>query len=238
MSRLRRLAGSAKRRLQGNRPPPQAGKPIYRLTPEGAVRGRALLSIATQVYERLLQGEPLDKTHVAAWQNFNISRTFLDLGFQVDVMSWDDQQTRPPGPYDVLIDVISNLERLAEFGNDNAVKILHPMFAHWAVHNANNAARHADMLRRMDQGRYMVTGKEEDRGAFKVPTLREVARTAPYMHDGSLATLEDVVDFYDRGGNRNPTLDSELHPLQLAAGEKRALIAFLRSLSGHIQEGL
>ncbi len=90
----------------------------------------------------------------------------------------------------------------------------------------------------LDQGRYTVSGKEEDAGAFKTPTLREVARTAPYMHDGSLATLEDVIEFYDRGGNQNPTLDSELQPRRFAAGEKQALIAFLRSLSGRIQEGM
>jgi len=71
-------------------------------------------------------------------------------------------------------------------------------------------------------------------GAFKTPTLREVARTAPYMHDGSLATLQDVIEHYDRGGNANPSLDGELHPLRLAEPEKRALLAFLRSLSGTV----
>ncbi len=70
------------------------------------------------------------------------------------------------------------------------------------------------------------------RGDFKTPTLREVALTAPYMHDGSLATVEDVVDFYDRGGNRNPFLDPELRPLGLTALEKQALQSFLQSLSG------
>ena len=74
-------------------------------------------------------------------------------------------------------------------------------------------------------------------GKFKVPTLREVARTGPYMHDGSLATLEDVVDYYDRGGNVNPGLDEDLRPLHLSAEEKPALVAFLRSLSGTIREG-
>jgi cytochrome c peroxidase len=69
-------------------------------------------------------------------------------------------------------------------------------------------------------------------GTFKTPTLREVARTAPYMHDGSMATLEDVIEYYDRGGNRNPNLDSELHPLHLTAEEKRNIVAFLRSLTG------
>jgi cytochrome c peroxidase len=82
-----------------------------------------------------------------------------------------------------------------------------------------------------------LTDSGAGEGRFKVPTLREVSRTAPYMHDGSLATLEDVVDYYDRGGNPNPGLDEDLHPLHLSAEEKRALAAFLRSLSGTIREG-
>jgi cytochrome c peroxidase len=88
-----------------------------------------------------------------------------------------------------------------------------------------------------DPGRFTVSGKPEDRGAFKVPTLREVARTAPYMHDGTLKTLEEVVDYYDRGGNVNPYLDEELRPLHLTSGEKSALVQFLRSLSGDVREG-
>jgi cytochrome c peroxidase len=75
------------------------------------------------------------------------------------------------------------------------------------------------------------------RGAFKTPTLREVARTAPYMHDGSLATLEDVVRFYDEGGRVNPDRDPELRPLQLSIEDKQALIAFLQALSGFIHDG-
>jgi cytochrome c peroxidase len=70
------------------------------------------------------------------------------------------------------------------------------------------------------------------RGTFKTPTLREIAHTAPYMHDGSLSTLEDVVDFYDRGGRPNPALDPEIRPLKLADDEKRALVSFLRALNG------
>lgn len=89
----------------------------------------------------------------------------------------------------------------------------------------------------LDEGRFKFSGVTEDRGAFKVPTLREVARTAPYMHDGSLKTLDDVVDYYDRGGNANPGLDADLHPLHLTGEEKRALVAFLKSLSGTIREG-
>jgi len=74
-------------------------------------------------------------------------------------------------------------------------------------------------------------------GTFKTPTLREVARTAPYMHDGSVETLQQVIDFYDGGGNPNPALDSEIRPLRLTEAEKRALVAFLSSLTGTVQEG-
>jgi cytochrome c peroxidase len=74
-------------------------------------------------------------------------------------------------------------------------------------------------------------------GTFKTPTLREVARTAPYMHDGSLATLADVVDYYDRGGNQHPWLDSQIRPLRLMPEEKRALIRFLETLTGHVRDG-
>ena len=96
-------------------------------------------------------------------------------------------------------------------------------------HNTGVAWRDGKLT---DPGRFAITGKDEDRGAFKPPTLREVARTAPYMHDGSLATLKDVIEYYDRGGNRNPYLDPELRPLHLTAEEKGAVVMFLRSLSG------
>ena len=89
----------------------------------------------------------------------------------------------------------------------------------------------------LDPGRHDVTGKKEDLGAFKTPTLREVARTAPYMHDGSLATLEAVVEFYDGGGEANPHLDRRIRPLNLTEEEKSALVAFLKALSGEVREG-
>jgi cytochrome c peroxidase len=74
-------------------------------------------------------------------------------------------------------------------------------------------------------------------GAFKTPTLRQVAHTAPYMHDGSLSTLDAVVDFSHRGGERNPSPDPEERPLGLAPPDRRALVAFLESLTGRVQEG-
>lgn len=83
-----------------------------------------------------------------------------------------------------------------------------------------------------DPGRFGFTGRESEWGAFKTPTLREIANTAPYMHDGSLKTLEEVVDFYDKGGIPNKNLDKRIKPLKLTAEEKRDLVEFLKALSG------
>lgn len=84
-----------------------------------------------------------------------------------------------------------------------------------------------------DQGRYQVTKREEDRGAFRTPSLRNIAETAPYMHDGSLKTLKEVVDFYVGGGNANPQLDPLIQPLTSFTRQERAdLVAFLESLTG------
>ncbi len=81
-------------------------------------------------------------------------------------------------------------------------------------------------------GRYAVTNDPKDLGAFKTPTLREIAKTAPYMHDGSLATLRQVIDFYDQGGIPNPHLAPGIKPLNLTEQEKEDVVAFLRSLNG------
>ena len=90
----------------------------------------------------------------------------------------------------------------------------------------------------VDPGRFAVTKKPEDRGAFKTPSLREVALTPPFMHDGSLATIEEVIDFYDKGGKKNERLDDDVRELNLSSDEKTALGAFLRALSGKVREGL
>ncbi|APR76543.1 Cytochrome c551 peroxidase [Minicystis rosea] len=84
-----------------------------------------------------------------------------------------------------------------------------------------------------DPGRFDVTHRELDRGAFKTPTVRNIARTAPYMHHGRYATLEQVVDFYDRGGGRGlgltiPNQDPDVLPLRLSPADRKALLVFLR----------
>lgn len=111
---------------------------------------------------------------------------------------------------------------------------LGPDFTDDRFHNTGVAWRNGPPS---DLGRFEVTGRQTDRGAFKTPTLREVGRTAPYMHDGSLASLEDVVDFYNRGAEANPFLDSDVRPLNLTAAERSAIIAFLHALTGTVQHG-
>jgi cytochrome c peroxidase len=83
-----------------------------------------------------------------------------------------------------------------------------------------------------DQGRYLVTHEETDLGAFKTPTIREATRRAPYMHDGSVATLQEAIDLYDRGGEANPHLDPKIKALHLTEEEKAALVEMIGSLEG------
>lgn len=85
---------------------------------------------------------------------------------------------------------------------------------------------------RRDVGFFAVSKDNADIGKFVTPTLREVTHTGPYMHNGVLATLEDVIEFYDLGGGDDPTKSALMAPLDLSGGEKRALLAFLESLSG------
>lgn len=83
-----------------------------------------------------------------------------------------------------------------------------------------------------DEGRKEVTGLNADDGAFRTPGLYGIAHHPPYMHDGSLETLEEVIDFYDRGGDDHPNKSPIIHELNLSDEEKEALLAFLHVLSG------
>jgi cytochrome c peroxidase len=90
-----------------------------------------------------------------------------------------------------------------------------------------------------DEGRWTITkgtpdeaANGADRGSFKTPGLREVTKHAPYMHDGSVATLREVVELYNRGGNKNPYLDPKIDPLMLTPAEMDAIVEFMKSLEG------
>ncbi len=98
-----------------------------------------------------------------------------------------------------------------------------------SVGDPQKLAFNADLT---ELGRFIVTRQPKDIGAFKTAGLRDIALTAPYMHDGSEATLLDVVSFYDRGGEPNPYLDGGIVALKLTDQEKRDLVAFMESLTG------
>jgi cytochrome c peroxidase len=95
---------------------------------------------------------------------------------------------------------------------------------------SNHGVPKAEIWRR-DVGYFLVSKNYADVGKFITPTLRELKYTAPYMHNGVIGTLAEVVDFYDRGGGRDDPLATELKPLGLSAQEKKDLVAFLESLS-------
>ncbi len=85
-----------------------------------------------------------------------------------------------------------------------------------------------------DEGRSVISRNPDHRGAFKTPGLRDVALHAPYMHDGSMATLLETVQHYTKGGNANPQLDPKIQKLPLSPAEERALVAFLEALTGNV----
>lgn len=118
----------------------------------------------------------------------------------------------------------------------------------WKVYNKSNCGGcHAGKLftdgkfynigvgmdqKELDLGRYSITKDPKDWGKFKAPTLREIELTPPYMHDGSMKTLEEVVEFYNKGGTPNKNLDPLIRPLNLTEKEKAALVAFMKTLNG------
>ncbi len=89
-----------------------------------------------------------------------------------------------------------------------------------------------------DVGRFEITEDPKDRWLYRTPILRNVAITGPYMHDGSLFTLEEVVDFYNKGGEDNPLKDPLINPLGLVEQEKKDLVSFLKALTGSNVERL
>jgi cytochrome c peroxidase len=83
-----------------------------------------------------------------------------------------------------------------------------------------------------DEGRFAITKDRKDWGAFKTPTIRNVASSAPYMHDGSLKTLEDVVEHYNKGGVPNKNLSDKIKKLDLKNHEKTELVEFMKACTG------
>lgn len=86
-------------------------------------------------------------------------------------------------------------------------------------------------LQRSELGRFNVTTNLADMGKFKTPTLRNITLTSPYMHDGSMKTLEEVIEHYDKGGDKNRFIDTKIFPLHLTQQEKTDLLEFMRALT-------
>jgi cytochrome c peroxidase len=141
-----------------------------------------------------------------------------------------------PSPYDEFMagnpTAISESARrgLALFNGKAGCHACHegPMFSDQSFHNIGVGMDQPNP----DVGREGVTHDPADRGRFKTPSLRNVALTWPYLHNGAAASLADVIELYDRGGVPNPTLDVRIKPLGLSDQEQKDLIAFLESLTG------
>jgi len=124
-------------------------------------------------------------------------------------------------------------------GNCTACHVIGEQNALFTDNKFHNIGVGANIDKLADEGRYLITKTEADRGAFKTPSLRNIALTAPYMHDGKLQNLKDVVDFYIGGGNSNANLDKNIHVLDFLSGQERAdLQAFLESLTGEMPPDL
>ena len=100
-----------------------------------------------------------------------------------------------------------------------------PLFTNYAYENIGLYLNYAD------SGRARISHLEEDKGKFKVPTLRNVELSAPYMHDGSIATLEEVIEHFNEGGVGHPNQSPDIRPLNLTQQQKNDLVAFLKSLT-------
>ncbi len=125
--------------------------------------------------------------------------------------------------------------RDAKKGNCAVCHTVGEQYALFTDNRFHNIGVGADDEKLSDVGRFKETGRSEDMGAFKTPSLRNVAITAPYFHDGSRKTLKEALDYYIGGGNSNPNLDREMHPLNFLTAQERAdLMEFLESLTGEM----
>jgi cytochrome c peroxidase len=118
-------------------------------------------------------------------------------------------------------------------GNCESCHTVHQHYALFTDNKFHNIGIGATEQKVTDAGRFVVTHADTDTASFKTPTLRNIALTAPYFHDGSRKTLKEALDFYIGGGNSNPHLDKEVHSLQfLTTQERMDLLEFMPSLTG------
>jgi cytochrome c peroxidase len=164
-------------------------------------------------YEALLPFEALDEEDIADDEELAEKYAMLTAGAEANPMSDSAKRGR-----DIFF---------TEKGNCTACHV-GANLADEKYHNLGVGMEKDDP----DLGRFAVTGNEQDMGAFKTPTVRNVALTAPYMHDGSQQTLEEVVEWYNKGGHPNPHLSEKVRPLNLTDQEKADLVEFMKACTG------
>lgn len=137
VSKLRGLVGEIRREVKERKSPANT---VITLRPEGISRGRVLFSYIIDAF-LLPQGTPIPKSHTNFWQSWKMAQTFVQLGYEVDVIHWTNHRFIPNENYDILVDVRRNLERLAPLVNSDCIKIFHIDTAHMLFHNAAEANR-------------------------------------------------------------------------------------------------
>jgi cytochrome c peroxidase len=113
----------------------------------------------------------------------------------------------------------------------DSLRLVLPEFLKKSKTNVADAINQLNIAQRSALGRFIISQQQKDIGAYKTPTLRNIELTAPYMHDGSIETLEEVVEYYDKGGKKNPLLNPAIFPLHLSKQEKSDLVAFMKALT-------
>ena len=164
-------------------------------------------------YEALLPFEALDEEDIADDEDLAEKYAMLTAGAEANPMSDSAKRGR-----DIFF---------TEKGNFTACHV-GANLADEKYHNLGVGMEKEEP----DLGRFAVTGDEQDMGAFKTATIRNVALTAPYMHDGSQQTLEEVVEWYNKGGHPNPHLSDKVRPLNLTDQEKSDLVEFMKACTG------
>jgi cytochrome c peroxidase len=156
-------------------------------------------------------------------------------GIAQALASFERALSQKPTPYDRFIDGdINALTPSQERGMIIFGRQAHCATCHKGLQSTDNKFHNLGVgmnQPKPDLGRFEVTRLAEDTGAFRTPSLRNVELTGPYMHDGSLRSLEEVIEFYVQGGIPNPYLSNEMNPLNLSGEDKADLLAFLKSLT-------
>ena len=135
--KINRLGSEIRKEIEERKSPENA---VITLRPERDSRGRVLFSYIIDAF-LLPSGEPISKSHTNFWQSWQMAQTFVELGYEVDVIHWTNHRFLPKGNYSIFVDVRRNLERLGPLLNEDCIKIMHIDTAHILFHNAAEAQR-------------------------------------------------------------------------------------------------